>query len=84
MEGRGEGGYFFSLNYFFIVEWLRRGWQGFFLIYMLKGDGRGRGLIFFIVEREGVEVNVFFPLHLTCGRKRGRGLLFFFKLFFHC
>jgi hypothetical protein len=27
---------------------------------MLKGDGRGRGLIFFTVEREGVEVNVFF------------------------
>jgi hypothetical protein len=38
----------------------REGVQGFFFIYMLKQDGRGRGLIFFTVEREGVEVNVFF------------------------
>jgi hypothetical protein len=50
---------------------------------MLKGNGRGKGLSFFTVEREGVEVNVFFLLHLTCARRRGSGLIFFVKLFFH-
>jgi hypothetical protein len=38
----------------------KEGGHGFFFIYMLEGDGRGRGLILFTVEWEGVEVNVFF------------------------
>ncbi len=39
---RGRGLSFFS-NFFFIVEWLRRGVKVFLILYMLKGDGRGRG-----------------------------------------
>jgi len=64
-EGKGVN---FFLKRFFIVEWLGRGGQGFFLFFnMLKGDGRGRELIFlnlfFIVEwlrRVGVRVFLFF------------------------
>jgi hypothetical protein len=37
---------FFLKPFFFIVEWLGRGGRGFFSFDMLKGDGRGRGLIF--------------------------------------
>jgi hypothetical protein len=45
--GRRRGrGLFYFLNVFFIVEWLRRGGQGFFSSDLLKGDGRGRGLSF--------------------------------------
>jgi len=42
----------------------REGGQGFFSFDMLKGDGKGRGLIIFykfmIGGGRGVEVNVFF------------------------
>jgi len=36
---------FFFQFFFSIVEWLGRGGQGY--IYMLKGDGRGKGVSFF-------------------------------------
>jgi hypothetical protein len=57
------------------------GVRGFYIY--VEGGWERRGLIFFTVEREGVEVNVFCLLHLTCARRRGSGLVFFVKLFFH-
>jgi len=42
---RGRGLVFFVI-FFFIIEWLRKGDKVFFFKNMLKGDGRGRGLIF--------------------------------------
>jgi hypothetical protein len=49
---------------------------------MLKGNGRERGLSFFIVEREGVEVNVFFSASFDMCKEEGKRVSFFCKTFF--
>jgi hypothetical protein len=49
----GKGVSFFFQNFFFIVDWLGKGGQGFFNIYMLKMDGRGKGLIFLQIHYGG-------------------------------
>jgi hypothetical protein len=41
----GKGASFFCI-FFFIIEWLWKGVMVFFSFDMLKGDGRGSGLIF--------------------------------------
>jgi hypothetical protein len=47
LEGGGGGrGLVFFVNFFFIIEWLGKGAMVFFFFDMLKGDGRGRGMIF--------------------------------------
>jgi len=59
--GRGFRGFFFFLKLFFHCWVAREGGQGFFLKYICwRGMGGRGGWVFFIVEREGVEVNVFF------------------------
>jgi hypothetical protein len=61
----------------------REGGHGFFLIYMSKGDGRGRGLIFLLLSGRGWRLMFYFLLHLTCARRRGSELVFFVNFFFH-
>jgi hypothetical protein len=39
---------FFRKTFFFIIEWLGKGGQGFFKKYMLKGGREGEGVDFFL------------------------------------